>query len=328
MEPIDISVATMRITTMPLVSVVIPLYNKGPHIRQAIESVLAQTFHDYEIIIINDGSTDAGPEIVLEIRNSHICLINQHNLGVSAARNRGISEAKGQLIAFLDADDTWEPRFLESIVTMYLRYPNCGIYGTAYQIVTPTGKCMAPKFHGVPLTGEDGILESYFQTATKGVVLCASSVAVPKYVFDMVGGFLLGVTLGEDREMWLRIAAGYPVAFCNKILASWHLDASNRASNVCTYGDEHPLVCTGRKILAQKQLHKKTRNYLIAYLANTQVFFAKQLICSGRSREGRKALMECIKPSCCMLKWIACLCATFVPLSFFNKIYAMRSLNV
>ncbi len=324
MGPVDIGVATMRITTIPSVSVVIPLYNKANEIARALRSVHNQTLRPSEIIVVDDGSTDNSADIVKSLMVPNLHLIQQGNAGECGARNRGISEAKGQLIALLDADDTWEPGFLEAIVAMYLKYPNCGIYGTAWQILTPIGKCMVPKFRGVPPTGKDGILDSYFKIVAKGVTLCSSSVAVPEYVFRKVGGFPLGVTLGGDREMWVRIAAEFPVAFCNKILATWHLGASNRVSNIYTYGTEHSLICTGRTLLAQKNLPRETRSHLIAYLANTQVFLAKQLIRSGRSREGRKVLMECIKPSCCMLKWFACLCGTFVPRSFFNKVYTIR----
>ena len=94
-----------------MISVVIPLYNKEKYIKRAIESVLNQTFQKFEIIVVNDGSTDKSAEIVQNIKDPRIRLINQKNAGVSAARNRGIQEAKYEYIAFLDADDFWEKIF-------------------------------------------------------------------------------------------------------------------------------------------------------------------------------------------------------------------------
>ena len=108
---------------MSSVSVVIPLYNKAPHISRAINSVLGQTSPPEEIIVIDDGSTDGGGDIVKAYQDPRIRYIRQENQGVSAARNRGIELAKGELIAFLDADDAWKPKFLETISEMRSLYP-------------------------------------------------------------------------------------------------------------------------------------------------------------------------------------------------------------
>ena len=118
-----------------MISIVIPLFNKASHIKDTIESVLAQSYQNFELIIVNDGSTDNGPKIVREIKEPRILVIDQANAGVSAARNRGIDAAKGDLIAFLDADDLWNPDFLSAIMRLYQRFPWAGLYATAYRIV-------------------------------------------------------------------------------------------------------------------------------------------------------------------------------------------------
>ncbi|NLB79493.1 MAG: glycosyltransferase family 2 protein, partial [Clostridiaceae bacterium] len=117
----------------PKVSVVIPLYNKAPYIMRSLRSVLAQSYQNFEIVVVDDGSTDGGGDIVLSVGDPCIRLIRQENGGVSAARNRGIQEAKADLIAFLDADDEWKPSFLELILDMYSNYPDAGLYGTCYE---------------------------------------------------------------------------------------------------------------------------------------------------------------------------------------------------
>ena len=113
-------------------SIVIPLYNKEKYIARAIKSVLAQTYQEFEIIVINDGCTDNSANEVAMFDDDRIKIINQVNAGVSAARNRGILEAKQSFIAFLDADDEWYPDYLESIANLQGAYPECQVFATSY----------------------------------------------------------------------------------------------------------------------------------------------------------------------------------------------------
>ena len=108
---------------MPVrVSVIIPLYNKAPYVRRALDSVAAQTFTDFEVIVVDDGSTDGGAELVAAYGDSRVRLLRQANAGPGAARNRGIAEARGDILAFLDADDVWLPVFLEESMRLLDRY--------------------------------------------------------------------------------------------------------------------------------------------------------------------------------------------------------------
>ena len=113
-------------------SVIMPLYNKAPYVRKAAESVVAQTCKDWELVVVDDGSVDSGGEIVKSINDSRIRLVRQDNAGVSAARNRGVAGTTSPYICFLDADDWWEPTFLEEMAQLIERYPDAGIYGTGY----------------------------------------------------------------------------------------------------------------------------------------------------------------------------------------------------
>lgn len=108
---------------MTSISVVIPLYNKAPHIERALNSILSQTIQPIEIVVVDDGSTDGGPKIVENFNYPNIRLIRQEHQGVSIARNRGITESKGGLISFLDADDVWLPGYLEEINKLRERFP-------------------------------------------------------------------------------------------------------------------------------------------------------------------------------------------------------------
>jgi glycosyltransferase involved in cell wall biosynthesis len=117
---------------LPQISVIIPLYNKGFIITKTLVSVLAQTFTDYEIVIIDDGSTDSSVEKVKQFDDSRIQLFQQKNQGAAAARNLGIEKTNCELIAFLDADDYWFPSHLATLVQLYENHPNCGIYASRY----------------------------------------------------------------------------------------------------------------------------------------------------------------------------------------------------
>lgn len=112
--------------------VVIPLYNKEPHVKRALDSVMSQIVQDFEIIVVNDRSIDKSTDVVKSFSDVRIRLINQENAGVSVARNRSIDEAKFELIAFLEADDEWMPDYLETIILrLREQYPCAGLYATS-----------------------------------------------------------------------------------------------------------------------------------------------------------------------------------------------------
>ena len=121
-------------------SVVIPLYNKEALIEQTVERVLLQTYQDFEVIVVDDGSTDKGVEVVKEFDDKRIRIIQQENQGVSAARNKGIEESQGEYIAFLDADDKWETDYLETQHCLIKKYPKCSVYATNYKFINEFGE--------------------------------------------------------------------------------------------------------------------------------------------------------------------------------------------
>lgn len=211
-----------------MVSVVIPLYNKAKHIKITLDSVLTQTYQDFEVIVVNDGSTDGSEKVVMQYNDPRIRLINQENKGVSAARNRGIAEAKGELIAFLDADDEWLPEHLTAVVRLRNKYPECGLYATAYYVVNRKGKKFVPSFYGIPQYPWEGILSNYFRIALTSDPVWTSAAAVPKKVFAICGFFPVGIKTGEDIDMWCRIALKFPIAFSTTPNAVYHQEAENR----------------------------------------------------------------------------------------------------
>jgi glycosyltransferase involved in cell wall biosynthesis len=222
----------------PRVSVVIPLFNKGPYIRRAIDSVLAQTCRDFEIVVVNDGSTDGGPEIVGRIRDARVRLVNQDNGGVSAARNRGIRETKSELIGFLDADDEWLPEFLQTVIALAERYPHAGAYATGYLLLKGGARICRE------MTVKDGREKCgcYFDLLRGGAdVWTSSNIVVRRAVFDKVGVFRVGHALAEDLDMWFRIGLHYLFACSARTCAVYHYDQPDNASHVAVPGDVSPL---------------------------------------------------------------------------------------
>jgi len=213
-----------------IVSVVIPLYNKAPHIARAIDSVLAQTVQDFEIVVVDDGSTDNGSQIVASYTDPRIHLISQENQGVSAARNRGIAEARSDFLAFLDADDEWGDDHLEVLLRLRRNFPEAGAYSTAYSYVLSIGKITIANFKAIPPFPWEGVLPDYFKAAALGAPpVCASSVAIRKEVFQTLGDFIIGENRGEDLEMWARIALNYDVVFSWEGRCFYHRDVLGSA---------------------------------------------------------------------------------------------------
>jgi len=209
------------------ISVVMPLFNKGKEVARAIRSVLGQTVNNYELIVVNDGSTDEGPKIVESFFDPRIRLINQQNAGVSATRNRGIEEAKSDLIAFLDADDEWLPEFLETINRLRCRFSPCSVFATNYLYRNIDGSLMSTIIRGLPAAHWEGTFENYFKVASKSdPPIWSSAVAVTKEAITSIGGFPVGVTAGEDLLTWAKLALRYEIAYSTLPAAVFHLRES------------------------------------------------------------------------------------------------------
>lgn len=208
-------------------SVIIPLYDKARYVAKAIQSILAQTFTDYELVIVDDGSKDASGEIAAKEIDGHSnCrLIRQDNAGVSVARNNGVAHSKGDYLCFLDADDWWEPTFLEEMDELIREFPDAGIYGTNYTIVNETKHKTRVAPIGVDSSFEKGYI-NYCQVYAKTLAmpLWTGAVCIPRSVFEEMHGFPKGIKLGEDFMLWISIALKYKVAFLNKPLAYYNQD--------------------------------------------------------------------------------------------------------
>ena len=187
----------------PLVSVIIPTYNRGWIIKEAIDSVLAQDFKDFELIVVDDGSTDNTPEILNSYRGD-ILVFRQDNQGVSAARNRGIAEASGRFIAFLDSDDLWLPQKLFRQVEFFNKNPDAQICQTEETWIRKGVRVNPKKRHKKPW----GMI---FEPSLALCLVSPSAVMIRRSLFKKVGGFDETLPACEDYDLWLRISCRYPV---------------------------------------------------------------------------------------------------------------------
>ncbi len=233
---------------MPQISVIIPLYNKEQTIARASRSVLRQTVPDFEVIVVDDGSTDAGPRLAESTGDARLRLLRQANQGVSAARNRGVAEARSPWEAFLDADDEWKPTFLERIRHLANRFPDASVLATSYVFCGADGRAWYPLLRGIPPRPWEGVLPDYFAVAARSdPPLWSSAVAVKREALLAVGGFPVGITSGEDLLTWARLAVNRKVALATEPLAVFHVGNIRAASGPCRLPDAGDPV--GRELL-------------------------------------------------------------------------------
>ena len=251
-------------------SIIIPLYNKAPYIRKALESVFTQTYTDFELIVVDDGSTDdsarIAEEYIREVKGAEtsrtvtstynlspityklsVRLITQSNAGVSAARNSGVAVSSGEYIAFLDADDWWEPTFLEKIAQLIADYPEAGLYVCNYIYYKPGKTHLAVR--NVE-TGYFNYPKAYYEGGAMPVWTGATM--MPREVFEEMGGFPMGIKLGEDFLLWAKTAMHYPVAFCEEPLAYYNNDvpATLRATRNL-HAPEHHMLFNMKELIGE-----------------------------------------------------------------------------
>ena len=306
------------------ISVVIPLYNKAPHIQRALDSIFNQTYPPKEIVIVDDGSTDGSGEIVKSLSDARIKLLWEENSGTSTARNLGICETSSNFIALLDADDEWTPRHLQDIALLIEEYPGCGAYATAYVREAGSEKIWRPKPRKDFPVGWKGLLDldKYLDLNATVNTFLPSSICISKQVFDKVGRFDIKVGRGQDLDMWLRILLVSNIAFINQPSMLYHVDAVNRSAL-----NFKPLLGIPlermENLLADTTIPSKTRQLLYEFYCNLLL-----IKCWEALRKGyRDFSMECLKKSSrtrkFRLRWLKWYFLTILPVRlsslYFNR---------
>jgi glycosyltransferase involved in cell wall biosynthesis len=261
----------------PLVSVIIPTFNRGWVLKEAIDSVLAQDFKDFELIVVNDGSTDNTGQI-LDSYNQDLIVLRQSNKGVSAARNRGIAAACGRLIAFLDSDDLWLPRKLSSQVDFFNSNPAAVINQTE-EIWIRNGVRVNPKTRHHKFSG------MIFERSLALCLVSPSAVMIKKNLFSKVGVFDESLPACEDYDLWLRISCQYPVHLIDTPLImkrGGHADQLSKAPGLDKFR-----IQALKKIIESGQLELDSYRAAVRTLQEKCAIFAAGCRKRGKDAEAR-----------------------------------------
>jgi len=215
---------------LPLVSVIMPAYNAENFIRRAVDSVFSQTYKNYELIVVDDGSDDLTKDILNEYGNKLI-YIYQNNAGASAARNKGINRSKGELIAFLDSDDLWYPEKIQIQVTAYLKQPEASIIHTEVD--------KQEKFHGFIKIRSDSIEAKTkpFVEIFRNTNLKTPSVMIPRKVLNRNGLFNIDLPTAEDKDLFLRCSYNQLVLYIPQELVYCSVFPGSLCDELRTYQD-------------------------------------------------------------------------------------------
>ena len=208
-----------------MISIVIPLYNKAQSIEATIRCIQAQSYQDFEIVVVDGWSTDGSLEIIqrLAAEDKRIrVLMQQDRHGVTPARNESIAAARSERIAFIDADDCWEPAYLETLVRLMDDYPEAGLWGLNHGTLVEATKTPDRSLY----SGYRGIIDNPW---LKGSPYWTGAIGIRKAAFDAVGGFDNRVIYGEDIDLWYRLMLEFPCAYEDTVLSYYRQDAENRA---------------------------------------------------------------------------------------------------
>ena len=274
-------------------SVVIPLYNKARYVEGTIKSVLAQTCADFELLVIDDGSTDGGADIVAVFDDSRLRLIRKANSGVSITRNLGIELAHGEWVAFLDADDWHHPRYLESLLMAHNKFPEADTLGADF-INLPDGPgewlshwpalAAKPNFDlitDLPLRWMDG------------PTLCTSSSAVrARRLKSMQPCFAPGESDGEDLDLFFRVAELAPVALIRSPLVAHRVEVQGSLTSLLPPLSMSPYLQRMRERASTGQMAASQRRSALWLVAQHEVSVARQALALGYRTEGMRWLLR------------------------------------
>ena len=295
-------------------SVVIPLYNKAAYVINTIDAVLAQTFTSLEVIVVDDGSTDGGAELVAAITDTRVRLIRQSNAGVSAARNHGISLARGEWISFLDADDWHHPRYLETLLIVQNAHPEVDVVASEY----------------IPLSDGDGIWPQAWPEVKKspdvelitdlphrwmaGPTLHTSAVAVrTSRLQKMQPCFAVGESRGEDLDMWFRLAEHSPIALIQTPLVAYRLEVEGSLTSHHGKMTMEPFMQRMRMRAVSGAMTASQRRSSLWLIAQFEVSMARQAIASGCRIEAFSWLFKGRRAALSKRWWLTAAMALFFP---------------
>lgn len=297
-------------------SIVIPLYNKAPYIRSTLDSALAQTFTDFEVIVVDDGSRDGGADLVAAITDPRVRLVRQANAGVSAARNKGIELARGEWVAFLDADDWHHPRYLATLLLAHRACPAADILATDFVTVPDgDGDGIWPPRWSVPEEAPDvELITDLALRWMNGPSLFTSSIAVRTALLQrMQPCFAPGESHGEDLDLWFRLAEHSPVALARAPLAAYRTAVAGSLTAHHAALTMPPFLQRMKERALGGAMPEARRQSALWLVAQHEVTLARQALASGRRLEGLRWLIQGRRAASTKRWWMTAAMACFFP---------------
>ncbi len=272
-------------------SIVIPAYNASRFIRKAVDSVLKQSYGDFEIVVVNDGSKDSTLQVLSEISDHRLRVISQLNQGVSVARNTGIQNATGDYICFLDADDQYMADYLQYLSQAMHDFPHFPFFVTRYCIRTTDG---TTREVNQPATGRVWQIEDVPAENIKlqyGELMCTGCVCIRRDMFSLYGLFEPGIKLGEDSDMWTRIYLRTGIVYIDKVTLQVNRDGSEATKEYQRYFNPDPL---GRMpgFLADTTIPSGVKESLMREYERKKLSVVRSYIYIGDKKQARKWMSQ------------------------------------
>jgi glycosyltransferase involved in cell wall biosynthesis len=304
---------------MPRVSILLTCYNHSRYLPEALGGILAQTFKDYEIVAVDDGSTDGTREWLQAQEVPIQCIFNETNLGTYASLNVALARARGEFIAILNDDDLWAPEKLERQIRLFEEHPQVGLVHTDGSFIDGEGKPM----EGSPLGFEfprtetgDVLLSLIYQNK-----IIASAALVRRECFDRLGGFNEAYFGSGDWEMWLRIAEEYEIGFVPEPLTFYRVHGENASHKLERIWRDDEML---REWIRTREEAYRRKGYapgpLRRALAHNLACLGTVKTLNGKAREGRRAYLDSLRLEPARLKSYLRWMATFLPRPMFRKL--------
>jgi len=300
-------------------SAVVTLYNKTEFIDRAINSILNQSYQSFEIIIVNDGSTDGSDKKVELLDDPRIKIIHQENSGPSSARNRGVHEARSEYIAFLDADDEWKSNHLDIFRSLIEDFPESGMYGQSYEYILNDKHITPSSLKKYPIHWR-GYLDNYLDLAASFPPFSSSSVCLRKAVLTEIGGFPLGVDVAEDLVTWVGIFLHYRIGFCHSLSSYYYFGKSNNISlkSPIDYGFFEKYL---ENLLSENAFSEKKYESLYEYYTSRILYICSQRLLFGQKKKCHALLNKCKETERYRTRWLRLYIFSYMPMFIYKVLF-------
>ncbi len=267
----------------PFFSIIIPLYNKEKYIQNTLNCVFNQSFTNFEVIVINDGSTDRSLNIVEQFSDNRLKVIHQKNKGVSVARNTGMANTQAEYMCFLDADDTWKPNHLQAFYDTIIKFPEANMFCGRY--VTQISKNIFIKNNFIDITEDyEGYVNDFFKSSLINRLATASSVCINKEIYYKIGDFSPTLSNWEDIDYWIRIALNYKIAITNQVTSIYNYLQENRSLSKTQINNK--ILPDFTQFLSEEKTNKSLKFFLDLY----RVEYALKYHIAGNEKKTKELL--------------------------------------